>query len=739
MPLKVGLWEQAKTRNQEVISNVSLDPISGTRIIERFAPRPYYFASEDEDLLKEVDEAISIIKQVQPSLPDVLFDKYFRNTRYVFAPTQQQKDYLKSMDTLEVLCVERDAPYVYQKEGKPAGMMVEILNSFAEETGVSINYTFCQSRDEVEQKLKEESYDLMIGLSFDSEYCARLGFVRSKSIMESNLAYLHRSENSSHKTVAIEKGMESLVDTTEFQEVIKCDNIVQCMEAVTNGRADYAVGDRSALEYYMYDTYSTLVTGLISGSAQNICIAIARESNPQFIRLVNDYIYSLSDLQKTTFLEEGNMHLYKTSLRGYVRMHPIQTMLLFSGLTAFIVVACSMMFHAKRMHKKNMELEMANQAKSEFLTRMSHDIRTPMNGIIGMLDISDKCLDNPEAVRKYHKKIRVASEYLLSLINDVLDMRKIDQKDIMLLEESVNLRDVIENCRDILEAKAGEQEITLDTTGMAEFNPPQLMASEVHLRQIFMNIISNAIKYNKYGGKIFIQAIVLEQTEDKVTCRFSVTDTGIGMSEDFQKQMFEPFTQEHGENRSEFKGTGLGLSIVKRIIEEMGGEIRVESELDIGTKFSWDLTFPIDKAINERAENIPDRIVTLRGIRVLAAEDNSLNSEILKFILEDMGINVNLVENGELAVKAFQESRPGEYAMILMDIMMPVMDGYEASRIIRNMKRPDAAKIPIIALTANAFAEDIVRSSEAGMDAHITKPIDENKLKECMLRLLASR
>lgn len=393
----------------------------------------------------------------------------------------------------------------------------------------------------------------------------------------------------------------------------------------------------------------------------------------------------------------------------------------------------------RKISKARQAAEQASRSKTQFLANMSHDIRTPMNGIIGMLNIADRYVDNPDEVKKYHQKIRMASEYLLALINDVLDMRKIDQKDIMLLEESVNLRDVIENCRDILEAKAGEQEITLDTTGMAEFNPPQLMASEVHLRQIFMNIISNAIKYNKYGGKIFIQAIVLEQTEDKVTCRFSVTDTGIGMSEDFQKQMFEPFTQEHGENRSEFKGTGLGLSIVKRIIEEMGGEIRVESELDIGTKFSWDLTFPIDKAINERTENIPDRIVTLRGIRVLAAEDNSLNSEILKFILEDMGINVNLVENGELAVKAFEESRPGEYAMILMDIMMPVMDGYEASGIIRNMKRPDAAKIPIIALTANAFAEDIVRSSEAGMDAHITKPIDENKLKECMLRLLASR
>ena len=480
-------------------------------------------------------------------------------------------------------------------------------------------------------------------------------------------------------------------------------------------------------------TLSTLVRSFQEG---NLVILSHVRSDADFVEFNNEYL---------DFVEWVENHLEGFYHSEYFQIQKLNNQLIDSQ-RALIRSKRNLEMALEENKKINRKISEARQAadqasrsKTQFLANMSHDIRTPMNGIIGMLNIADRYVDNPDEVKKYHQKIRMASEYLLSLINDVLDMRKIDQKDIMLLEESVNLRDVIENCRDILEAKAGEQEITLDTTGMAEFNPPQLMASEVHLRQIFMNIISNAIKYNKYGGKIFIQAIVLEQTEDKVTCRFSVTDTGIGMSEDFQKQMFEPFTQEHGENRSEFKGTGLGLSIVKRIIEEMGGEIRVESELDIGTKFSWDLTFPIDKAINERAENIPDRIVTLRGIRVLAAEDNSLNSEILKFILEDMGINVNLVENGELAVKAFQESRPGEYAMILMDIMMPVMDGYEASRIIRNMKRPDAAKIPIIALTANAFAEDIVRSSEAGMDAHITKPIDENKLKECMLRLLASR
>ena len=676
MPLKVGLWEQAKTRNQEVISNVSLDPISGTRIIERFAPRSYYFASEDEDLLKEVDEEISIIKQVQPSLPDVLFDKYFRNTRYVFAPTQQQKDYLKSMDTLEVLCVERDAPYVYQKEGKPAGMMVEILNSFAEETGVSINYTFCQSRDEAEQKLKEESYDLMIGLSFDSEYCARLGFVRSKSIMESNLAYLHRSENSSHKTVAIEKGMESLVDTTEFQEVIKCDNIVQCMEAVTNGRADYAVGDRSALEYYMYDTYSTLVTGLISGSAQNICIAIARESNLQFIRLVNDYIYSLSDLQKTTFLEEGNMLLYKTSLRGYVRMHPIQT--------AFIVVACSMMFHAKRMHKK----------------------------------------------------IRVASEYLLSLINDVLDMSKLDSGEMYFAEESVYLREMLENCRDIMETRAAEHGIELETPGLENFNQPRVLTSELHIRQIAMNIISNAIKYNKPNGKIIATAEVVNQTEDYVTCRFMVKDTGIGMSDDFQKNMFDPFSQEYGKDRSEFRGTELELSIVKRIVDQMGGEIRVESKKGVGTTFTWTLTFKTDKEYREEKVAANQQDFSLAGKKILAAEDNTLNAEILIFLLDDMGADTVLVENGKQVVEAFKESDWDEYDCILMDVMMPIMDGYTATRRIRGLSRPDAQSIPIIALTANAFAEDRKKAMEAGMNDHVAKPVDMKVLTAVLQKYL---
>lgn len=772
--LQVGLLKKADTRNEEVISfldnedfqyhlkyydteedqyqalldeevdvvsGISLSPISGGRVIEKFYPRSYYFAttSGNTELVHELDQAIETLDDVQPSLQEVLFERYFRNGRYTFAPTEKQKEYLASLGIIRVLCVDHDAPYVYLKEGKPSGMLIGVLEDFARKANVDIEYEFCDSRNEAEELLRKNRYDLMIGMSFTSDYCAENGFVRSKSIMESNLAYVHDAQNEEHKKVAVQKGLEDFVDITDFRETVSCENAVDCIRAVRQGEADYAISDRSSLSYYIYDGYSSLVTSLIAGSTQTICIAIARDCDLQFIRLINDYIYSLSDTQKTSFLEDGNMHDHKTNLSTYIRIHPVQVILVASALTALVALALFMLFHAKRIHRKNEEIREANQAKSDFLTRMSHDIRTPMNGIVGMLNIADRHIDDPEEVKKYHNKIRTASEYLLSLINDVLDMRKIDQEEIKLFEESVDLRELIRNCRDILETRAGEMAIELDVSGLEEFEPPRVLTSELHLRQVFMNIISNAIKYNRYGGKVFISASELEQSEDTVTCRFSVTDTGIGMSEEFQRQMFEPFTQEHGENRSEFKGTGLGLSIVKRIITQMGSQIRVESTKDIGTKFIWDLTFPIDKEYDADRRTTPEKMPDLHGIRVLAAEDNRLNSEILQFMMEDMGMKIRIVENGQQVVEAFESSRPGEYSLILMDIMMPVMDGYEASRTIRSMERPDAAKIPIIALTANAFAEDISKSAAAGMDAHITKPINEEKLKECILRLLASR
>ena len=770
-PLKVGLWKQAETRNAEVISfldsdnynyeiyyyetaaeqyralengkvdvisNVSLSPIEGTRIVERFASRPYYFASspENTELIEELNEAIATVNLVQPDLQEVLFDEYFRDTRYNFVLTDHQKKFMESLDTVKVLCVDNDAPYVYQRDGEPAGMLISVLDEFTRKTGISIQYTFCADREEAEKKLEDEQYDILAGLNFTSEYCVQIGFVRSKAVISSNLALLRKANNSRNKTVAVEDGLENIIDTSDFENVITCKNARSCINAVDHGAADCAIGDRSALEYYMYDIYDSLSPSTITGDTQNICFAISRDNDPQFIRLLNDFIYSLTDTQKTMFLEDGSTHVYKFSLQHYVSMHPIQTVLIGAVLVFIITISASMQYHARRMHKKNQELEVANQAKSEFLTRMSHDIRTPMNGIIGMLDISDRFVNEPDTIRKYHKKIRNASEYLLSLINDVLDMSKLDSDDVVLLEESVSLRELVGNCHEILEIRASENGLGLYNSTLESFDPPRVITSELHLRQVIMNVVSNAIKYNRPNGKIIAATEVIGRTEDTVTCRFVVEDTGIGMSEEFQKHMFEPFSQEHGEARSEFKGTGLGLSIVKKILDKMGGTIQVESKIGTGTKFSWVLTFRIDKDYQPAETKKVQSEISLEGKKILAAEDNTLNAEILLFMLEELKADVHLVENGKQAVEAFKESEPGTYDLILMDVMMPIMDGYTASREIRGMERADAETIPIIALTANAFAEDVQKSKEAGMNAHIAKPIDMDKLKACIRTFL---
>ena len=380
--------------------------------------------------------------------------------------------------------------------------------------------------------------------------------------------------------------------------------------------------------------------------------------------------------------------------------------------------------------------ENANKAKTDFLSNMSHDIRTPMNAIIGMTSLIRHDAGNKDKVIEYADKIDISSQHLLGIINDVLDMSKLDSGEMYFAEESVYLREMLENCRDIMETRAAEHGIELETPGLENFNPPRVLTSELHIRQIAMNIISNAIKYNKPNGKIIATAEVVNQTEDYVTCRFMVKDTGIGMSDDFQKNMFDPFSQEYGKDRSEFRGTELELSIVKRIVDQMGGEIRVESKKGVGTTFTWTLTFKTDKEYREEKVAANQQDFSLAGKKILAAEDNTLNAEILIFLLDDMGADTVLVENGKQVVEAFKESDWDEYDCILMDVMMPIMDGYTATRRIRGLSRPEAQSIPIIALTANAFAEDRKKAMEAGMNDHVAKPVDMKVLTAVLQKYL---
>ena len=368
--------------------------------------------------------------------------------------------------------------------------------------------------------------------------------------------------------------------------------------------------------------------------------------------------------------------------------------------------------------------EAANEAKTEFLQRMSHDIRTPINGIRGMVNMADHYADDMEKQTEYRTKIKEASNLLLELVNDVLDMSKLESGEIVLEEIPFNLSSIFREVFVVIEQMAAEQNIRI-MWEKKEITHCDFIGSPGYVKRVMMNILSNAVKYNRENGEIYISCIEIPSEQPEMTTmEFVCRDTGIGMTEEFQKRVFEPFAQEHTGSRAKFAGTGLGMAISRKLVEKMGGTITFESEKGVGSTFVIRVPFKIDPDEDEHKvqKDIPEK--SIKGLHILLAEDNELNMKIAEFMLQNEGADVTKAWNGQAAVQIFEKSRLGEFDVILMDIMMPVMNGYEATKRIRALDREDAKKIPIIAMTANAFTEDRIRAKEAGMDEHISKPVD---------------
>lgn len=380
--------------------------------------------------------------------------------------------------------------------------------------------------------------------------------------------------------------------------------------------------------------------------------------------------------------------------------------------------------------------EAANEAKTEFLQRMSHDIRTPINGICGMINVADHYADNMEKQTECRAKIKKTSHLLLELINEVLDMSKLESDEVVLEEIPFNLNSISEEILGVIEHMAAEQNIRIiwEKKEVTHWN---LIGSPVHVKRILMNILSNAVKYNKENGYVYISCREIPSKQTAMTTlEFVCRDTGIGMTEAFQKRIFEPFAQEHAGSRTKFAGTGLGMPITKKLVEKMGGTISFESKEGIGTTFLIRIPFRIDTDRKDRTEAEEKTETSIQGLHVLLTEDNELNMEIAEFVLQNEGTVVTKAWNGQEAVDIFRKSSPGEFDVILMDIMMPVMNGYEAAKMIRSLDREDAKVIPIIAMTANAFIEDRMRAKEAGMDEHIAKPVDGKLLVKVINELV---
>ena len=380
--------------------------------------------------------------------------------------------------------------------------------------------------------------------------------------------------------------------------------------------------------------------------------------------------------------------------------------------------------------------EAANEAKTEFLQRMSHDIRTPINGICGFVNMADHYADDIKKQTEYRTKVKEASNLLLELVNDVLDMSKLESGEIVLEEIPFNLSSIFKEVFVVIEQMASEQNIQIEWE-KKEIIHRDFIGSPGYVKRVMMNILSNAVKYNRENGHIYISCMEIPSEQPGMTTmEFVCRDTGIGMTEEFQKCVFEPFAQEHTGSRTKFAGTGLGMSIAKNLIEKMGGSISFESKEGAGTTFVIQVPFKIDPDADKREEQRDVSEKSIKGLHILLAEDNELNMEIAEFVLQNVGADVTKAWNGQEAVELFRKSEPGGFDIILMDIMMPVMNGYEATKMIRSLDREDAKTIPIIAMTANAFTEDRLKAKEAGMNEHIVKPLDVELLIKVIHKLV---
>lgn len=415
---------------------------------------------------------------------------------------------------------------------------------------------------------------------------------------------------------------------------------------------------------------------------------------------------------------------------SYVCLPTISTIIqiFFYGLplqAVSIVISVWLLFLARELDVRN-QLEEAMKVKTDFLNRMSHDIRTPLNGILGLIEIDSRHPQEYELLKMNRTKAKVAANYLLSLLNDMLQLSKLESQEIKIVCEPLNIEKLFDEVFLIAKMKAENCGITLQCQ-KDDIQHPYLMGSSLYMKQILLNVLDNSIKYNKKNGSIAFSIKECEMNDGKAMIQFDIQDTGIGMSEEFIQHIFEPFVQEH-ENRSSYQGSGLGMAIVLQMINMMHGTIDIQSALNVGSHFTIRIPFEIAEKQYVISQIDTSENVSITGVKVLLAEDNALTREIAKTLLEDNGAVVYEAVDGKDVVTQFMQHEEYFFDIILMDIMMPVMNGYEACKALRNLDRKDAKDIPVVACSANAFEEDIAKSKESGMVAHLTKPLKVDEL-----------
>lgn len=736
------LQEALNTGEIDIAAHTLTEVWEGQCLIGKFAYAPYYYITwrGNHTLLDEINRGIENLKINNPALEQELITRYYGNRRENFG--MEERDFISRGKTVKIGFYKDTRPLAYvNSQGEYDGIYIHILKTVSQRSGIPLEFVPLDRKQYWKDFLLRGEIDFYAGsnsmqLAGDEKIVTTCEFMPYNSVIVSPIDYVLADE----VTMVLTKGRAYWADKLDFDgEVIYRDSAKDCLQALERGEADITLLNTIEYNYQSKnERFSNLIEWENYRYQSGTTLAAAKESDPVMFEVMNKALGMVSQDEKEDIINQYmNIPYDSYNMVDYLYQSK-NVITIFALLSVFFLIFGFVFLRMRKksylvLEKKNGELqraikdaERANQAKTEFLSHMSHDIRTPINGIMGMLNIAERNPKDLERQADCREKIKTSAQHLLSLINDVLDISKMESGNVEFSRESFNLPELLKNCSVIVGGQAEDRGIKLTT----EFEDEDKMSggyfvgSPLHIKQIIINIAGNAVKYNKPGGSVSLRCYELSREHSVAQMCFEISDTGIGMSREYLKHIFDPFTQEEGGARTNYQGTGLGMTITKKLVEGMGGTITIESELGEGSVFT--VVLPLETAQPPRLleEDKEKESVDITGKHALIVEDNELNQEIAEYILTELGVNVTLAVNGQEAVDIFKNSAPGSFHIIFMDVMMPVMDGHEATRTIRKLKRPDGAKIPIIAMTANAFAEDVKAAMDAGMNEHITKPLE---------------
>lgn len=758
-----NLYSYLQEGDVDLLLGNSVEHKQGIRAVVSYDSQPYYIVTNvgNQEVLDGLNMAMAKIADSNPDFASERYAANFLNASSVdIRLTKEEKDYIRQKGSVTVAMPYNFHPLTCEDpDDMHDGLTYDILKEVAEFTGLEFNYVSTDSYVKAMELVRQGKVDILgfyLGDEVDSlkqKMVLTAPFASMNSIIVRNKA---SGFPGSELVGAVIEGRE-LPKSIRAAEVKSYRNINEALKAVNRGEADFAYGLATYMEHEIQKShFANVVPVTLINDRMDICLAMARPADPELLTIMNKAINSIPSDRSAELLDH-NMVSAGTGVLSITELIYANPMMFVGVLTAILLILVTVILWVNRVRVKAAVMqsdlkkaEAESRAKGEFLSRMSHELRTPMNAVVGLADLAGMTEGVPENIREMLVKLRASSHYLLDLINDILDMSRLDSGMLTIASEPFSLERMLNELRTMMETDANRRGLNYRIE--TDISHGGVTGDVIRLRQVLTNLLSNAFKFTPEGGTVILRVtekpgpgenavgeqVVCENAPcGSVVYEFQVIDTGVGIDLKDQTRIFDTFEQV-GTNYAKSQGTGLGLPISYSIVQLMGGELRVKSEPGHGSEFYFTLTLPVGSPVYDGGSVNESHVgeEMLKEVRILLAEDNDLNAEIALQLLELKGAVVSRCENGRLAVERFKESDPGEFQVILMDIQMPEMNGLEATRAIRAMDRPDAAAIPIIAMTANVFKEDVDAAMEAGMSGFEGKPLDVEHLYLQICRLL---